>query len=421
MSKKPLLQFPKDFMWGAASSSHQVEGNQDNNWTEWEKHHANALSRGSKKAFDTPAVHWYRIKDQAMDPHNYISARGVDHFKRYESDFDIARSLNHNAHRFSLEWSRIQPGPGVFDEKMIEHYRNVITALHRRGIEPILTLWHFSLPKWVQAQGGFTNPATIADFERYASRMAQEFGSDIKYWCTINEPEVFTSFSYWLGFWPPGQKNIGKAFVAYTSILPRAHISAYRAIKKYSPNARVGISKNMMWYSAEGRFLTPAVAFFWNWFGNYYFLDQIKKYQDYIGLNYYFKYVLKGLKWSISEQNPSDMGWGLHPEGMYELLRLIGKRYPRTPVLITECGLADAQDESRAWYIKEILRSIHRAMKEGVDVEGFLYWALLDNFEWDKGYWPKFGLVEVDRKTMKRTIRPSAKIYADIIKAGGLD
>lgn len=419
--KKPLLQFPKNFLWGAATSSHQVEGHQNNNWTEWEKTHADALARGSKKAFDTPAVHWYRIKEEAMSPENYISGRGVDHLNRYEEDFDIARSLNHNAHRFSLEWSRIEPERGVFDQKAIEHYRNVLTALHRRGIEPLVTLWHFTLPKWVEQRGGFTNPATIADFERYAAKMAQEFGHDVKYWCTMNEPEVFASFSYWLGFWPPQQKNMGAAFAVYTSLMPRAHIKAYKAIKKYAPTAQVGISKNMMWYSADGRLLTPIFAKLQNWFGNYYFLDQIKHYQDYIGLNYYFKFVLRGLRWQISEQNPSDMGWGLHPEGLQVLLKMIGKRYRGKPIIITECGLADGQDESRAWYVKELLRNVHEAMQTGVNVQGFMYWALLDNFEWDKGFWPKFGLVSVDRKTMKRTIRPSAKVYGEIIRRGGLD
>lgn len=420
-NKSPHLQFPKNFLWGAATSSHQVEGHQDNNWTEWEKKYATALARGSKKAFDTPAVHWYRIKDEAITAENYISGRGVDHFNRYEKDFDIARTLHHNAHRFSFEWSRIQPQRGVFDSSAIEHYRRVITALHRRGIEPLVTLWHFSLPKWVEDQGGFTNPKTITDFEHYAERMAKEFGHDVRYWCTMNEPEVFASFSYWLGFWPPQQKNIAAAFMAYTSLMPRAHIRAYKAIKRHSPKAKVGISKNMMWYAADGRLLTPVLAGMQNWFGNYYFLDQIKAYQDYIGLNYYFKFTLRGLHWRISEQNPSDMGWGLHPEGMQELLRMIGARYPKQPVIITECGLADGQDESRTWYIKELLRNVHAAMRAGVNVQGFMYWALLDNFEWDKGYWPKFGLVAVDRKTMRRTVRPSAKVYADIIKAGGLD
>lgn len=420
MKRKPALLFPEDFLWGAATSSHQVEGGQNNNWTDWEKRQARHLARGSTKAFDTPAVHWYRIKDQALDPNNYISGRAVDHYRRYEEDFDIARTLHHNAHRFSIEWSRIEPERGQFDERAIEHYRKVVAALRQRGIEPLVTLWHFSLPKWVEAHGGFTNPRIVQDFARYAERMAHAL-PDVTYWGTMNEPELFASFSYWLGFWPPQQKSITKSFAAYTELLPRAHIAAYKAIKQVNPAARVGISKNLIWYRADGRIISPLWARIWDWFGNMSFLDQIRSYQDYIGVNYYFQYVFRSFKWRISEQNPSDMGWGLHPEGIGEVLDRVARRYSGVPIIITECGLADAQDESRAWYIKELLRNVHAAMARGANVQGFMYWALLDNFEWDKGFWPQFGLVSVNRRTMRRTIRPSAFIYAEIIKNSGLD
>jgi len=421
MTKDPALKFPKDFLWGAATSSHQVEGGQNNNWTRWEMKQASRLARGSSKAFDTPAVHWYRIKDKALDPNNYISGRAVDHFNRYEEDFSIAKSLHHNAHRFSLEWSRIEPERGEFDTQAIKHYREVIQALRKRGIEPLVTLWHFTLPHWVQEQGGFTNPRTAMDFARYADRMAREFGSEVTYWCTMNEPELLASFSYWLGYWPPQKKSFFAGLSAYTSILPQAHIMAYRKIKRRNPDAQVGISKNMMWYYADGRIISPLAAKLWNWFGNFYFLDLTRGHQDYIGINYYIKYQFRGWKWHISEQNPSDMGWGLHPEGLKVLIGKTARRFPKKPIIITEVGLADSQDESRAWYIKELLRNIHQAIADGANVQGFMYWALLDNFEWDKGFWPEFGLVSVDRKTMRRTIRPSAFVYADIIKRGGLD
>lgn len=420
MADSPLLRFPKSFLWGAATSAHQVEGGLRNNWTEWERVHASRLARGAAKAFDTPSVHWYRIKHEAVSPENYISGRGIDHYHRYEKDFDIAQDLRLNTYRFSIEWSRIEPKRGEFDMVALEHYRKMIQSLRRRGIEPMVTLWHFALPLWVEEQMGFQNPKTISDFGKYVRRVVEYLGEDVDWWCTINEPEVFATMSYWIGLWPPQQRNMFTAIGAYASILPRAHIKAYKIIKELYPQAKVGISKNMIWYTSQGKFVTPAIARLWNWFGNYYFLDQIKKHQDYIGLNYYFKYNLRGLKWDIDQQNPSDMGWGLHPEGMYALLKAMGHRYTQ-PLIITECGLADAQDESRAWYIKEVLRNVHRAMTEGVDVRGFVYWSLLDNFEWDKGYWPKFGLVEVDRTTMKRTVRPSAREYAKIIQAGGLD
>lgn len=418
--KKPHFAFPKSFFWGSATSSHQVEGGQDNNWTTWEKEHAGELSRGSQKAFDTPSVHWYRMKDQALDPANYISGQAVDHYNRFREDFDIAQSLNHTMHRFSLEWSRIEPQPGQYDEAALAHYREVIRALHSRNIEPMVTLFHFSLPKWVEARGGWTSAETLKSWRNYVAKVVDALGDDVTYWCTVNEPEVFSTFSYALGFWPPQQRSFLKAARSYASLLPRAHIDAYRIIKRHNPKAQVGAAKNNMWYQATGRFVSPILERLAVWWGNHVFLDKIKKYQDFIGINYYFKYNLKGFGGEIDQQNPSEIGWGLHPEGLAVVLQDLHKRYAK-PVIVTECGLADSTDELRTWYLKEILRAVHRAMEAGVQVQGFLYWSLLDNFEWDKGFWPQFGLVAVNRNTQKRTIRPSAREYAKIIAANGLD
>ncbi|MEI7819026.1 MAG: glycoside hydrolase family 1 protein [bacterium] len=420
MNRKPLLHFPKGFLWGSATSAHQVEGGMNNNWSDWEKEHSAVLARGSAKAFDTPSVHWYRIKNDAIDPLNYISGKSVDHYNRYQEDFDIAKSLHHNAHRFSIEWSRVEPRRGEYDEAEIQHYRHVIKALRARQIEPLVTLFHFTVPHWVSAQGGFMNPETAKDFERYADRMAQEFGDDVTYWCTINEPEVLSTFSYFFGVWPPQEKSFWKAIRAYFSVMPAAHRAAYRAIKKHSPHAQIGVAKNNSYYTASGRIVSPLVKRFWNWWGDHLFLDRIKDCQDYIGLNYYFKFNFKGFKSEMDQQNPSEMGWGLHPEGIRILLNDLAKRYHK-PIIITEAGVSDSQDELRGWYIKNLLRNVHAAMTEGADVRGFMCWSLLDNFEWDKGFWPKFGLVSVDRTTMKRTIRASAWEYAKIIKAEGLD
>ncbi|MBP9826965.1 glycoside hydrolase family 1 protein [Candidatus Saccharibacteria bacterium] len=420
MQDGPTFRFPKKFLWGAATSSHQVEGGTENNWTVWEKEHALFLARGSKKAYDTPAVHWYRMQDAAIDPNNYISGRAVDHFHKYEQDFDIAKRLNHNAHRLSIEWSRIEPKRGEYNKAALDHYRRVIRALRKRGIEPMVTLFHFTLPTWVEAQNGFLNAQTVKDFVNYATVVVDALGDEVEYWCTINEPEVFVSFSYFFGFWPPQKKNLPASIYAYTRILPQAHIKVYKMIKKRYPEAKVGASKNYTWFVPARWGLAYLMAKFWRWWVNYNFLDQICRYQDFVGINYYFKNNVRTFKAAMDEQNPSDMGWGLHPEGIYVAITDLSKRF-RKPIIITECGLADSQDESRAWYIKEILRNVHRAMTEGADVRGFFYWALLDNFEWDKGYWPNFGLVKVNRTTMKRTLRPSAKVYAQIIKDGGLD
>lgn len=420
MNAKPHFKFPKHFLWGAATSAHQVEGGQSNNWTDWEKEHAVELARGSKKAFDSPSVHWYRIKKQALDPTNYISGLAADHYHRYEEDFDHARRLGHNAHRFSIEWSRIEPQRGVVDQAALTHYKRVVKALRKRGLEPIVTLFHFTLPTWVAAQGGFTNRQTIADFLHFSQIVVEALGDDVRYWCTINEPEVFASFSYTFGYWPPQHKSYLQGVRAYLSILPQAHIAVYKMIKHRHPSAQVGVSKDQGWYVGQSLFTRAVMRPLWNWWANYSFLDKIKGHQDYIGVNYYFRFNLHGWRVEIDQQNPSDMGWGLSPEGLYEVVKATGRRYQK-PIIVTECGVADAQDETRAWYIKAVLRELHKAMTEGVVVHGFLYWALLDNFEWDKGFWPRFGLIEISPKTLKRTVRPSALEYAKVIKAGGLD
>lgn len=355
-----------------------------------------------------------------MDPANYISGLNIDHYRRYREDFDIAQQLNHTMHRFSIEWSRIEPQPGVYDEAELQHYKEVVRALKARDIEPMVTLFHFSLPSWMEARGGWTSPRNLASWRAYVTKVVEAIGGDVKYWCTINEPEVFSTFSYGLGFWPPQQRNFLAAARSYATILPRAHIAAYRIIKRHNPHAQVGSAKNNMWYQAQGKILSPVLERLTTWWANHVYLDKIKKYQDYVGLNYYFKYNLKGFGGEIDQQNPSEMGWGLHPEGLTVLLEDLHKRYSK-PIIVTECGLADSSDELRAWYLKEALRAVHRASEAGVQVQGFMYWSLLDNFEWDKGFWPQFGLVSVDRKTMKRTIRPSAYEYAKIIQDGGLD
>ena len=419
-SPKPKYAFPNDFLWGTALSAHQVEGDQNNNWTDWEKEHASELARGARKAFDNPSVHWYRIKDEAIDPANYISGRAADHYRHFEADFALAKKLNHTAHRFSIEWSRVEPRRGDYNDAAIEHYRKVLVALRAKGIEPIVTLHHFTLPHWVQEQGGFSSARTIADFARFAGKMASEYNEHVRWWCTVNEPELFSSFSYYFGLWPPQDKSIFKASYAYYSVFVRAHKAAYRAIKHVNPRAMVGAAKNNSHYVAKDKLIAPFVKRFADWWGNHAFYDRVRHECDFLGINYYFRFNFKGFRAEMDQQNPSDLGWGLHADGLYATLMDLHHRY-RLPIMVTEAGVADSQDEVRAWYIKELLRNIHRAMQAGVDVRGFMYWALLDNFEWDKGFWPKFGLIEVDRKTMKRTIRPSALEYAKIIKAGGLD
>lgn len=382
-------QFPEGFFWGSATSAYQVEGEiRNNDWAE-------AARRGK------------------VPPAAYAR----DHYNRYEEDFDIAKSLGQNAHRFSIEWSRIEPEEGRFDEAEIEHYRKALVALRERGIEPFVTLWHFTLPVWFAKMGGFENKKAPFYFSRYCEYVVKNLGrgSGARFWMTMNEPMVFASNGYFRGKWPPFKKNIFR-FLKIINGLVVSHNIAYRKIKTANSTLQIGIAKNNINFEPNWDPFNRLLSSFMNWFWNRRFLDKISKSQDFIGLNYYFH-----KKFGFGDRaarEKSDMGWDICPRGIYSLLTELG-RY-RKPVYVTENGIADAKDAKRAKFIKDHLLWVKRAIDDKINVRGYFYWSLLDNFEWADGFKPRFGLVEVDFKTMERKIRPSAYEYARICKANSL-
>ena len=395
------LEFPKNFYWGSATSSHQVEGNNHNDWSEWEKKNAKRLAESAKnKAWPDYILDKY---PNPLQEENYISGRACDHYNRFREDFDIAKQLGHNAYRFSIEWSRIEPEEGKFDEKEIEHYRQVISALKERGMEPFVTLWHWTIPLWFRDKGGWLNKNAPKYFERYSNKISRSL-QNVRFWITLNEPEIYVSNSFLKGIWPPQIKSLMKMKMVAGNLI-KAHKLVYKIIEDTNPEAKIGIAKNNIYF--EG---WPFI--FIDWFWNKYFLNRIRKYQDFIGLNYYFHRRFGGNE----NKEITDMGWEIYPEGIYHVLKDL-KKYNK-PIYITENGLADTKDEKREKFIKEHLKWVHRAISEGVDVGGYFYWSLLDNFEWDKGFWPRFGLVKVDYKTFERKIRPSAWEYKKIIEEG---
>jgi len=409
------LIFPTGFYWGAATSAHQIEGGNINDWSEWEGENAEWLAKEAEKKFGN-LKNWPEIKKQAQDQQNYISGRACNHYNRFEEDFTIAKFMGHNAHRFSIEWSRIEPEQGKFNEKEIEHYRRVIAALRARGIEPFVSLWHWPVPLWLRDRGGWQSQKIPGYFERYAEKIVGEFRNDVKFWITLNEPEIFSIQSYLKGEWPPQKKNLISYLIVFHNLI-KAHKRAYKIIKKIQPEAKIGIAKNNVYFEAyKNRLINKLLKKFIDWWWNFYFLNRIKNFQDFIGLNHYFHNRINYGFNKNENKILSDMGWELYPEAIYYVLKDL-KKYGK-PIYITENGLADAKDENREWFIRETLRNVHRAIEKGVDVRGYLYWSLLDNFEWDKGFWPRFGLVKVDYKTMKRKIRGSAFEYAKIIKDG---
>ena len=400
------LKFPNNFLWGSATSSHQVEGDKHNDWTEWEKS-ARRISYLKKSG----------LADQyGLD--NFISARACRHYHLFHDDFQTAKDLGHNSTRFSIAWSRVEPEEGKFNQAEIDHYVAKARKLRELGMEPIVTLWHWPIPIWLRDIGGWENKKTIEYFSRFVTKIVEAMKDDVTYWITLNEPEIYAGASYLTSEWPP-QKHNPIAYLKVTNNLIKAHKTAFTAIKNIQANALVGIATDNIYFEPyKNKLINKLLAHFADWWINFYFLNRIKNHQDFIGVNYYFHNRINYGFGKNENRIISDMGWELYPQGIYNVLMDL-KKYNK-PIIITENGLADAEDRKRAWFILESLKAVHRAIEDGADVHGYLHWSLMDNFEWAFGFWPRFGLIEVEYKNHERRIRPSAYFYRDICLTNGL-
>jgi beta-glucosidase len=416
MTKQPHQSFPDGFLWGASTAAHQVEGGQVNDWSEWEQANAETLATNAEGNYAHWLPNWEQIKLKAENPSNYISGRAADHYHRYEEDFDLMHLLGMTSYRFSIEWSRIEPQPGKWDIEELKHYADMVRALKSRGIEPFVTLWHWPLPVWLRDKGGWLSRDTPELFARYSLKVHEYLGENVRFWITLNEPEVWASQAYYRGIWPPNHTSKWDA-LRVTRNLMRGHKLAYKAIKKTDPEAQVGIAKNNAWYeAAEGSLYDKFLAKAGGWLSNHLWLYIIRRHQDFIGLNHYFHNRIHEGKFNQNAgDRKSDLGWELMPSAIYPVLIEL-KRYKK-PLYITENGLADSTDSQRAWFIEETVKAMNHAITDGVDLRGYMHWSLLDNFEWAEGFWPRFGLIEVDYQTFERTIRPSARRYSEIIKS----
>jgi beta-glucosidase len=400
-----MKQFPKGFLWGASSASYQVEGGIENN-------------------------DWAQAAREGRVPHCGVAC---DHYNRYEEDFDLAKSLGHNAHRLSVEWARIEPKEGEFDEAAIAHYREVLQSLHKRGITPLVTLWHFTLPLWFSEKGGFEQKNSPEVFARYCAFVASRLSDLTVHFSTINEPSVYGSNGWLRGSWPPFKRFALTDLVAITNSgrsyeskadkgitqfflwrrvmknLALAHNAVYRAIKKVAPNTDINFVHHVIVFDANWNPLNKLKAWIANYSWTHVFMRRTKGHYDSIGLNYYF-YTQFGDK---RQWRKTDMDWNFAPEHIYDALMIL-KRYKK-PVYVCEAGVADAEDTGRGEYIERQVAATHKALASGVDVRGHMYWSLLDNYEWALGFEKRFGLIEVDFATQKRTVRPSALRYKKII------
>ena len=413
------FSFPPGFLWGAATSAHQVEGgNTLNDWAAWE-----------------------------AGGHVRVAA-GVacDHFHRFREDFELAKNLGHNAHRFSLEWSRIEPEPGRYSDEALQHYRDVLEALRARGLEPVVTLHHYTIPRWLAEQGGWEHGGMERHFLRYVKHVVGAYGDLVRWWITINEPVVQVFKGWLIGQWPPGRVGDYPHALQVVRRMLRAHVLAYHAIHERRPDAMVSIAKHCLaltpnhprnpfdWISTRARdFL------FNNLFiealhtgrlalpGQFFERLPLRHTLDFIGINYYTRDFVRntglnlpgmvGASATLENERKvgkrNDLGWEVYPEGLGYFLRTF-RRY-RVPLLITENGTAATDEDDRWGFIYLHLWEVMRAMSAGVPVAGYLYWSLLDNYEWADGYDSKFGLVGVNFATQARIVRPSARWLAEVI------
>ncbi len=416
MKQKENILFPEGFLWGAATSAHQVEGGTFNNWSEWEKQNADHLAKNSGRKWQD----WQKEKFPEMfDSRNYLSGRACDHYNRYEEDFDLAKSGGHNAHRFSVEWSRIEPEEGKFDEAEIEHYRKVVKALRIINMEPFVTLWHWTNPLWLEKKGGCESKDFPFYFSRYARFVVENMKDMVNFWITLNEPTSVIAAAYVAGVWPPQKRNLLSAWKIFKNF-SEAHIRGYEAVHEISPGAQAGFANMLYSFEVcrENSQLDHLMKKIGIYITNKKFLKMTAGRNDFLTVQYYFHNRFKfPRKIRLNDKPISDLNWEIYPPGIYFILNWL-KKYD-LPIYITENGLADADDSRRERFIKDHLFWTHKAICEGADVRGYFHWSLLDNFEWDKGFWPRFGLVEVDWETLKRSPRKSFYAYKKIIENNG--
>jgi beta-glucosidase len=417
--------FPAGFAWGVATSSHQVEGgNTNNQWCEWEQH-------GRIKSKDScgQACDWWRCA---------------------EKDFDLAQSLGVNALRLSLEWSRIEPEEGVWDESALTRYRQMLRALHDRGLRPFVTLHHFTNPLWLEAKGGFAVKESILLFQRFTRRVVEALGDLCRDWITFNEPNVYSSLGYFLGEFPPGKKGRFLQAARVTRNLCLAHATAYRTIHGLQREANVGWAQHFVVFKPrrpDSRLDRRLCDFVHRRFNDNFAesirsgrapfplnrlgksLLDVKDTCDFVGINYYSR-----LRVGFSARSPKTLFFQISvpahkPQGDSGIEIPYGEAYPlglcraveyftdfNKPIYILENGVPDRDDRIRPWVLESTVSHMRGLLAEGVDLRGYFHWTLTDNFEWNEGWHLRFGLFELDPLTQKRTPRASARVYAGLIK-----
>ena len=386
--------FPAGFEWGSATAAHQIEGgNWNNDWWQWEHTPGSAASEPSGDACDS--------------------------WNRWPDDIAFARELGLTSYRFSIEWSRIEPEEGEWSLAAIDHYLALGRALLDAGIDPVVTFHHFTSPRWFAARGGWLADDAPEVFARFCTRAARELAPILRRACTINEPNIVAVMGHLLGLFPPGHTDLDE-FHRASEVFCRAHRAAVDAIRASAPGVPVGLTLSMTEHQAVD--------------GGEAMLEQTQRMMedvfldatdgdDFLGVQCYSR-MRVGPQGPVGPEEGSivlPLGYEYWPEALAACVRRAwAYTGGRLPILVTENGIGTDDDDLRVRYVETALDGVLDCLADGIDVRGYTYWSLLDNFEWAFGYGPRFGLASVDRTTFVRTPKPSAARYAAILRANAL-
>lgn len=392
--------FPKSFLWGAATAAHQVEGNNINTES-W------VLEHLPKTIYAEP------------------SGDACDHYHRYPEDIALLAELGFNAYRLSLDWSRIEPEEGEFSFAELEHYRRMLATCHEHGIQPVVTFHHFTSPRWLMPYGGWVDEKTPDRFARYCERAVNHLGDLISVACTVNEPNIPALLAKMLPFniqQTPFWNNAAQAFgvtperlglwqFANTpearNVIMTAHKKTAEVIKAGPGDFPVGLTMALLDVQAAEGGEEKAAEYQHEM--NDIFLEQLEGDDDFIGVQTYSRMVVgpEGVVHPGDDVEKNQMGEEYYPEALGGTIRHAAK-VTGLPIIVTENGLSSEDDTRRVEYFQRALRCVMDTLQEGIEVRGYFAWSAMDNFEWVAGYKPKFGIIAVDRKTQKRTPKPSA-------------
>lgn len=390
--------FPDGFRWGTATAAHQVEGgNWNNDWWAWEH------TEGS--------------------PCEEPSGDAVDQWRLYDQDIALCAALGFDNYRFSIEWSRIEPEPGEFSRAALEHYRRVCASCLTHGIEPVVTFHHFTTPRWVVAEGGWHTASTVDRYLRFCEVAVGALGDLIGRACTINEPNIVATIGYHLGFFPPGltddtlYRQANDNFVdAHRRVVPilkggpgefpvglTLSMTDYQAVPADDADAQAGVAR-MRWVM-EDQFMDACAG------------------DDFLGVQTYSRMRI-GPRGPLGAEEGFDtleMGYEYYPESLEACIRRAWEYTGGTiPLLVTENGIGTNDDDQRRRYVTTALEGVLACIADGIDLRGYTYWSLLDNFEWAFGYRPRFGIIDVDRSTQRRIVKPSGEWLGRVARANAL-